>query len=78
MIGDKLEELAGKQGQAADAFYLLLDGLEREGQRVTEGPMAAEDFTERLRMYMGCAPPYRGHTGGHQQGCGEAGRTGRW
>lgn len=52
MIGDKLDELAGKQGQAADALYLLLDGLEREGQRVTEGPMAAEDFTERLRMYM--------------------------
>lgn len=53
MIGDKLEELAGKQGQAADALYLLLDGLEREGQMVTEGPMAAEDFVERLRLYMG-------------------------
>lgn len=53
MIGDKLEELAGKQGQAADALYLLLDGLERESQRVTEGPMATEDFVERLRLYMG-------------------------
>ena len=52
-IGEKLEELSGKQGQAADALYLLLDGLEREGQMVTKGPLAAEDFSERLRMYMG-------------------------
>ena len=52
-IGEKLEELSGRQGQAADALYLLLDGLEREGQMVTKGPLAAEDFSERLRMYMG-------------------------
>lgn len=50
---DKLEEMAGKQGQAVDALYLLLDGLEREGREVTQGPFAAENFVGRLRMYMG-------------------------
>ncbi len=50
---NKLEEIAWKQGQAVDTLYLLLDGLEREGKEVTQGPFAAENFVGRLRMYMG-------------------------
>ncbi len=53
MIDAKMEETAQKQLQATDALYLLLDGLEHEGQTVTKGPAAAETFVERLRIYMG-------------------------
>lgn len=53
MIGDKLEELAETQAQAVDALYLLLDNLDSEGRQVTQGPAAAGNFVDRLRMYMG-------------------------
>ncbi len=53
MTDAKLEETAQKQLQAVDTLCLLLDGLEREGRTVTQGPAAAETFVERLRMYMG-------------------------
>ncbi len=53
MTGAKLEETAQRQLRATDALYLLLDGLDREGRTVTQGPAAAETFVERLRMYMG-------------------------
>ncbi len=50
---NKMEEISLKQGQAVDNLYMLLDGLEREGKEVTQGPFAAENFVGRLRMYMG-------------------------
>lgn len=52
-IGEKMEELAWKQGQAVDGLCLLLDGLDREGRDVTNMPAATEAFAARLRMYMG-------------------------
>ncbi len=53
MTGGDLLSLSANQAQAVDALYLLLDGLEHEGQTVTKGPAAAETFVERLRMYLG-------------------------
>lgn len=53
MIGEELEALSWKLGQTVDALCLLLDGLEREGMGVTQGPAAAENFAVRLRVYMG-------------------------
>ena len=52
-ISDKLLFLSANQAQAVDAFLLLLDGLDHEGSTITQGKFAAENFTGRLRMYMG-------------------------
>ena len=48
-----MTELIGTLGQVSDALYLLLDGLDSEGNQVSEGPAEAENFVGRLRMYMG-------------------------
>lgn len=52
-ISDKLLFLSANQAQAVDAVCLLLDALDSEGKQVTQGKFAAENFTGRLRMYMG-------------------------
>lgn len=52
-ISDKLLFLSANQAQAVDALCLLLDGLDSEGQMITQGKFAAENFVGRLRMYMG-------------------------
>jgi len=52
-IRDKLFFLSANQAQAVDAVYLLLDALDSEGKMITQGKFAAENFTGRLRMYMG-------------------------
>lgn len=52
-ISDKLLFLSANQAQAVDALLLLLDGLDHEGSAITQGKFAAENFTGRLRMYMG-------------------------
>lgn len=52
-ISDKLLFLSANQAQAVDAVLLLLDALDSEGQQITQGKFAAENFTGRLRMYMG-------------------------
>lgn len=53
MTGEELEAMGWKQLQAVDALCLLLDALEHEAQTVTQGPVAAESFVGRLRVYMG-------------------------
>ncbi len=53
MIGDKLLFLSANQAQAVDNICLLLDGLEHEGNEITQGPVAAETFVGRMRMYLG-------------------------
>ena len=53
MNSDKLLFLSANQAQAVDALCLLLDGMEHEAQEITQGPVAAETFKERLRLYMG-------------------------
>lgn len=52
-ISGKLLFLSANQAQAVDAVCLLLDALDSEGQAITQGKFAAENFTGRLRMYMG-------------------------
>lgn len=52
-ITDKLLFLSANQAQAVDAVCLLLDALDSEGKQITQGKFAAENFTGRLRMYMG-------------------------
>lgn len=49
----KLLFLSANQAQAVDAVCLLLDALDSEGEQITQGKFAAENFTGRLRMYMG-------------------------
>ncbi len=50
---DKLLFLSANQTQAVDNICLLLDGLEHEGNAITKGPFAAENFAGRLRIYLG-------------------------
>lgn len=50
---DKLLFLSAKQAQAVNNICLLLDSLEHEGSAITQGPFAAENFVDRLRMHLG-------------------------
>lgn len=52
-ISGKLLFLSANQAQAVDAVCLLLDALDSEGEQITQGKFAAENFMGRLRMYMG-------------------------
>lgn len=49
----KLEVMAAKQGQAADALRLLLEAMSDEALMVTKGQAEAEAFVGRLSAYMG-------------------------
>lgn len=52
-INNKLLFLSANQAQAVDNICLLLDALEHEAEAVTHGKFAAENFTGRLKMYLG-------------------------
>lgn len=52
-ISGKLLFLSANQAQAVDAVCLLLDALDSEGEQITQGKFAAENFMGRLRMYVG-------------------------
>ena len=52
-IGAKPETMSRTQMQAVDAMYLLLDTLEDESSKATDGALQSYLLTRRLGQFMG-------------------------